>query len=273
MANHVNRVNKDTVLCISLAARPSNHGVRFHNFLFAELELNYLYKAVAPVDITQSVEGIRGLGIRGAAVSMPFKQEVIELIDALDPSAERIHSVNTIVNDNGVLTGYNTDYSAVKSLLDSHDVDPSLKAAVKGSGGMANAVVAALADHGISGVIVARNAETGTALAKRYSWAYSEDVPAGSDLLVNVTPLGMLGPDADALAFTHQEIEEAQVVFDVVANPVETPLIKAARVAAKPTIDGGEVVALQAAEQFTLYTGVVPSDEQVQAAEDFSQQG
>lgn len=269
----VNKVNKDTTLCISLAARPSNHGVRFHNWLFAELELNYLYKAVAPVDIKQAVEGIRGLGIRGAAVSMPYKQEVIDLIDGLDPSAERIHSVNTIVNEDGVLTGYNTDYSAVKSLLASHEIDPGLKAAVKGSGGMANAVVAALADHGISGTIVARNAETGTALAERYGWDYAEDVPSDSELLVNVTPLGMFGSDADAMAFTHQEIENASVIFDVVANPVDTPLIKAARTATKATIDGGEVVALQAAEQFTLYTGVTPTDEQVQAAEDYSQLG
>lgn len=269
----VNRIDKDTTLCISLAARPSNHGVRFHNWLFAEHELNFLYKAVAPVDIVQAVAGIRGLGIRGAAVSMPYKQEVIELIDGLDPSAERIHAVNTIVNDDGVLTGYNTDYSAVKSLLASHEVSPGLKAAVKGSGGMANAVVAALADHGIEGTVVARNETTGSALADRYGWDYSPEVPSGSQLLVNVTPLGMAGADADVMAFTHQEIEEAEVIFDVVAHPVETPLIKTARAAAKPTIDGGEVVALQAAEQFTLYTGVVPTDEQVAAAEDFSQRG
>ena len=61
----VNYVDRDTVLCISLAARPSNHGVRFHNWLYDKLGLNYLYKAVAPTDIAQAVAGIRGLGIRG----------------------------------------------------------------------------------------------------------------------------------------------------------------------------------------------------------------
>ena len=70
----VNYVDRDTVLCISLAARPSNHGVRFHNWLYDKLGLNYLYKAVAPTDIAQAVAGIRGLGIRGAGVSMPYKQ-------------------------------------------------------------------------------------------------------------------------------------------------------------------------------------------------------
>jgi len=120
----VNYVDRDTVLCISLAARPSNHGVRFHNWLYDKLGLNYLYKAVAPTDIAQAVAGIRGLGIRGAGVSMPYKQAVIPLVDELHPSAARIEAVNTIVNTDGRLVGYNTDYVAVADLLREHEVDP-----------------------------------------------------------------------------------------------------------------------------------------------------
>lgn len=266
----VNYVDRETVLCISLAARPSNHGVRFHNWLYAELGLNYLYKAVAPADITAAVAGIRGLAIRGAAVSMPYKQDVIPLLDALDPSAERIGAVNTIVNTDGELVGYNTDYVAVAALLESHGVDPSLPVAVRGSGGMANAVVAALADHGMTGTVVARNHETGPALATRYGWDYSAEVPAEAKLLVNVTPLGMFGDREADQAFTDAEITAAEVVFDVVAYPVQTPLIRAAQRLGVPTINGGEVVALQAAEQFALYTGVTPTPEQVEAAEAFA---
>jgi len=267
----VNYVDRETTLCISLAARPSNHGVRFHNWLYAELGLNYLYKAVAPTDITAAVAGIRGLDIRGAGVSMPYKQDVIPLIDALDPSAERINAVNTIVNTDGELVGYNTDYVAVASLLRSHGVDPSLPVAVRGSGGMANAVVAALADHGMSGTVVARNAETGPALAERYGWDWSpEEVPAGARLLVNVTPLGMTGLAPEAQAFSDAEIAAADIIFDVVAYPVRTPLIAAAERLGRPSINGGEVVALQAAEQFALYTGVRPTPEQVEAAEAFA---
>jgi len=267
----VNYVDRETTLCISLAARPSNHGVRFHNWLYAELGLNYLYKAVAPTDITAAVAGIRGLDIRGAGVSMPYKQDVIPLIDALDPSAERINAVNTIVNTDGELVGYNTDYVAVASLLRSHGVDPSLPVAVRGSGGMANAVVAALADHGMSGTVVARNAETGPALAERYGWDWSpEEVPAGARLLVNVTPLGMTGLAPEAQAFSDAEITAADIIFDVVAYPVRTPLIAAAERLGRPSINGGEVVALQAAEQFALYTGVRPTPEQVEAAEAFA---
>ncbi|GAB3692697.1 shikimate 5-dehydrogenase [Corynebacterium nasicanis] len=266
----VNYVDRETALCISLAARPSNHGVRFHNWLYAELGLNYLYKAVAPTDITAAVAGIRGLGIRGAGVSMPYKQDVIPLIDALDPSAERINAVNTIVNTDGELVGYNTDYVAVASLLKSHGVDPALTVAVRGSGGMANAVVAALADHGHAGTIVARNADTGPALAELYGWEHSTEVPAGAQLLVNVTPLGMHGDAAEEQAFSDAEIAAASLVFDVVAYPVHTPLIRAAERLGVPTINGGEVIALQAAEQFALYTGVRPTPEQVAAAEDFA---
>lgn len=127
-------VDRDTVLCISLASRPSNHGVRFHNWLYQELGLNFLYQAIAPEDITAAIAGIRGLKIRGAGVSMPYKQEVIPLIDDLDPSAERINAVNTIVNNDGTLVGYNTDYIAVQQLLESHSVNTDLPVAVRGSG-------------------------------------------------------------------------------------------------------------------------------------------
>lgn len=266
----VNHVDRDTTLCISLAARPSNHGVRFHNWLYAELGLNFLYKAIAPADITAAVAGIRGLNIRGAGVSMPYKGDVIPLIDVLDPSAERIRSVNTIVNDDGHLTGYNTDYTAVINLLRAHDVDPDLHVALRGSGGMANAVIAALTDHGMRGTVVARNHTTGAALAQRYGWEYSAQVPEHAQVLVNVTPLGMNGPDEDVVAFDRDEIDRAEVIFDCVAFPVETPLIRLARSQGKKTIDGGEVAGLQAAEQFHLYTGVRPTDEQIIAAEEYA---
>ncbi|MDU0478327.1 shikimate 5-dehydrogenase [Staphylococcus chromogenes] len=268
----VNIIDRETQMCVSLAARPSNHGVRFHNWLYAELGLNYVYKSFAPTDITAAIAGMRGLGIRGAGVSMPFKQDVIALIDELDPSAARINSVNTIVNTDGHLKGYNTDYLAVASLLNSHRVDQNLKVAVKGSGGMANAVVAAIADYGMSGTVVARNHNTGAALAQQYGWAYSTEVPNDAELLVNVTPLGMKGADEDVQAFSDEEINRAQVVFDVVAYPVQTPLIQAAQRLGKPVITGGEVIALQAAEQFVLYTGIRPTDAQVVAAEEYSQQ-
>lgn len=269
----VNIVDRDTTLCISLAARPSNHGVRFQNWLFAELGLNFLYKAVAPTDITAAIAGIRGLAIRGAGVSMPYKADVIPLLDEIDPSASRIDAVNTIVNNDGNLTGYNTDYIAVQKLLATHQVDPTLNVALRGSGGMGKAVLAALTDYGLTGTIVARNHVAGTALAQKYGWQYSTTVPSDATMLVNVTPLGMRGADEDVQAFLDEEIARAQVVFDVVADPVATPLIQAAQRQNKAIITGGEVIALQAAEQFELYTGIRPTAEQVAAAEAYAQTG
>ena len=108
-------LSKDTRLCISLAGRPSNIGTRFHNYLYDELGLDFIYKAFTTTDIVAAIGGVRALGIRGCSVSMPFKEDVIALVDQVEPSARAIHSVNTIVNDDGRLTASNTDYIAVQT--------------------------------------------------------------------------------------------------------------------------------------------------------------
>ncbi len=117
-------LNKDTRLCISLAARPSNIGTRFHNYLYELLGLDFIYKAFTTTDIVAAIGGVRALGIRGCSVSMPFKQDVIALVDHVEESARAINAVNTIVNDDGALTASNTDYIAVQRLIDEHGLDP-----------------------------------------------------------------------------------------------------------------------------------------------------
>lgn len=267
-------LNKDMTVCISLAARPSNIGTRFHNYLYEELGLNYIYKAFTTSDLPSAIAGLRGLGIRGCAISMPFKEDVIPLVDHLDPSAKAIDSVNTIVNDDGVLTAYNTDYLAIERLLREYAIPTTYSVLVKGSGGMAKAVVAALRDSGFTRVtVVARNERTGRALADLYGFAWQQQVgESRADLVLNVTPMGMTGADADVVAFPQSSIDAALVVFDVVASPSDTPLIVAARRVGKPVITGADVVALQAEEQFVLYTGIRPTPEQVRAAGEFSRQ-
>jgi shikimate dehydrogenase len=106
----VRPITKDTVLCMSLSGRPSNVGTRFHNFLYAELDLDFVYKAFTTTDLAAAIAGIRALGIRGCGVSMPYKEACIELVDEVDGSAVAIGSVNTIVNTDGRLRAYNTDY-------------------------------------------------------------------------------------------------------------------------------------------------------------------
>ena len=265
-------LNKDMSLCISLAARPSNIGTRFHNVLYDELGLNFIYKAFSTDDIEGALAGVRALGIRGCSVSMPFKEAVIPLVDTMETSAAAIESVNTIVNDGGRLTASNTDYEAVATLLDRHAVDRSLPVLVHGSGGMAKAVVAAFRGSGFDDLtVLARNAEAGHALADKYGYRAVTESPApGHAVLVNVTPLGMQGADGEALSFSRDHVDNAQVVFDVVALPPETPLVRAARAASVPVITGAEVIALQAARQFERYTGVSLTADQVERASAFS---
>lgn len=270
---HARALTKDTEVCISLAGRPSNIGTRFHNYLYAELGLDFVYKAFTTDDLPGAMAGVRALNIRGCGVSMPFKEAVIALVDSLDDSAAAIDSVNTVVNTGGHLRAYNTDYLAVAHLLRERRVPTGASVAVRGSGGMAQAVVAALHDGGFGDVIVvARNPESGPALARRYGaeWrpALSGEHP---DVLVNATPIGMAGgPEAGELPFEDAVLRTAEVAFDVVALPVETPFVRRARELDLPVITGAEVIALQAAEQFALYTGVRPSEDLVQRASEYS---
>ncbi|EJL33665.1 shikimate 5-dehydrogenase [Novosphingobium sp. AP12] len=265
-------IGRDTRLCMSLSARPGNAGSRLHNWLYDHYGLDYVYKSFSTTDLAAAVGGIRALAIRGCAISMPFKEAVIPMLDALEGSARAIDSVNTIVNDDGVLTGYNTDYVAVRDIVTRRGIDPATPFLLRGSGGMAKAVVAALRDLGFrQGTIVARNRENGPALAAQYGFEWLAEMPArGAAMLVNVTPLGMEGPQAEALAFSPEQVAACEIAFDVVAQPANTPFVRAAREAGKTVISGAEVIVLQAIEQFVLYTGLQPDAEAVAQAASFA---
>ncbi|MDP2147836.1 MAG: shikimate 5-dehydrogenase, partial [Pseudomonas sp.] len=147
--------------------------------------------------------------------------------------------------------------------------------ALYGSGGMAKAVASALRDGGYAnGVIVARNETAGRALAQNLGYQWQATLgEARPQMLVNVTPIGMTGgAQAQDLAFEADAIDAADTVFDVVAIPAETPLIVRGRAQGKRVITGLEVIAIQALEQFVLYTGIRPTDEQFQKAVDFARQ-
>lgn len=265
--------NKDTRLCISLSGRPGNFGLRFHNHLYEQLGLNFYYKAFTTQDLPGAVTGIRALGIRGCGVSMPFKEACIALVDEMDASAKAIDSINTLVNTDGHLKAYNTDYIAIAQLLERHNISQDTTFALHGSGGMAKAVASALRDGGYKhGVIVARNQASGSALARHCGYEWQAQLgSARPQMLINVTPIGMSGgAEADDLAFEEDAINQATVIFDVVAIPSETPLIVRGRALGKQVITGLEVIAIQAFEQFVLYTGVRPTPEQFRAAVAFA---
>jgi shikimate dehydrogenase len=267
----MNVIDRDTVMCISLAARPGNHGNRFHNYLYSDLGLNYIYKSFSSSDIRATIAGARSLGIRGISVSMPYKESCIPFLDSIDPSAEAIQSVNTIVNDDGGLTGYNTDYIAVRSLLKGIRSDQDF--ALRGSGGMAMAALAALAHSGFrDGVVIARSRQRGTSLAERYGMRWAQDLgDARPAFLINATPIGMAGgPEVDELPFPRSAVSSASLVMDAVFRPARTPFVKIAEDGDATVITGDSIMLLQALEQFVLYTGVRPTTEQVRRAEEYA---
>ena len=138
---------------------------------------------------------------------------------------------------------------------------------------MAKAVVASFKQAGFANLTVtARNLDTGSALAKKYGYAFDPAAAEnpGFDVLVNVTPIGMTGANETELSFSKQMIASATAVFDVVAFPSETPLIVEAKAQSKKVIAGSEVSALQAAKQFERYTGHKITPEQIARAAEFS---
>ncbi|AOF53054.1 shikimate 5-dehydrogenase [Rodentibacter caecimuris] len=266
-------INKDTQLCMSLSGRPGNFGTRFHNYLYEKLGLNFIYKAFTTQDIEHAVKGVRVLGIRGCAVSMPFKESCMPFVDEIHPSAQAIESVNTIVNDNGVLRAYNTDYIAIVKLIEKYRLDKNSTVMVHGSGGMAKAVVAAFKNSGFDNLkVYARNEKTGQYLAALYGYEYVNSLEnQQADILINVTPIGMQGGKEEKdLAFPNTMITQAKTAFDVVAIPAETPFIQFAESLGKQIISGAEVIVLQAVEQFELYTHQRPNDELVAEAAAFA---
>ena len=267
------RINKDTKLCMSLASRPGNFGTRLHNFLYAAMGLNFLYKSFTTTDLKSAIAGIRALAIRGCAISMPFKEEVMQYLDHIDPSAARISAVNTIVNDDGVLTGFNTDYTAIQKIVIERRVPLSACICVFGSGGMAKAIVSALDDVGCRAVtIVARNARTGGSLAEKYGYRWLSEIPQANRyaILINASPVGMF-PDTQGCPFSEKHIADAQLVIDAVANPVQTRLIRAAAKIEEAFVTGFDITVIQSIEQFHMYTGTLPDDATLQAARDFVQ--
>jgi shikimate dehydrogenase len=265
-------LNRDTTLCISLSARPSHFGTRFHNFLFQHYNLNFIYKAFSTTDLKAALGGIRALGIRGSAISMPFKEQCIPLLDEVEPFAAQIGAVNTIVNQEGRLKGYNTDYLAVRELLKAGSVPASSTFLLYGSGGMAKAVLSALKGLNFqSGTLVSRNERTGRSLAEMFSLKWAAQVDNSAELLINASPVGMLGgPESENSPFSREMVLRANLIFDVVAMPPRTPLIQLAEHEGKQTICGADVIELQAAEQFFLYTGIRPDKGLVRKAAAFA---
>ena len=111
-------INKDTDIYCSFSSNPGNSGCTYFNSIFKEKNINAIYKSFYSNNILDSLKAVKSLGIKGFAVSMPFKVEIVQYLEDLDSTALSVGAVNTILNNDGHLTGYNTDYLAAKEVLD-----------------------------------------------------------------------------------------------------------------------------------------------------------
>ena len=244
-----------------------------HRAGYEALGLSYVYApfAVESADLRAALDGMRALGIRGLGVSMPFKIEVLPLLDSIDPQALRIGAVNTIVNDAGALRGHNTDATgAVRALEEIREL-AGARCLVLGAGGAARAVVNGIADRGGHVSIANRDEAKARALAQSVGasvvdWASLTREARRFEIVVNATSVGMDvgGPTESPL--DEQSIGPGQVVMDIVYKPIETALVKATRRAGATPVHGGRMLLHQAARQFELYTGRTAPLEAMDAA-------
>ena len=256
-------------LCISVAEKPGKFGITVHNAGYRALGLNFMYKTFAINDIKGVIIGVRSLGIRGCSVSMPFKEKVIPFLDRLDPLAKKIGAVNTIVNDNGQLIGYNTDVIAVEKSLKPLQIKNDKDIIIFGAGGVSRAILVALKNLKLKNITVAnRTTRKGERLAKEFNvnfiqWSKRENVKA--DVIINATSIGMI-PNIFSSPISNNKIKNSQIVMDVVATPPKTKLIKIANKQGKITVDGLKLSLYQAFTQFKLYTGRNPPIQVMQKA-------
>ncbi|MFH0815000.1 MAG: shikimate dehydrogenase [Candidatus Falkowbacteria bacterium] len=253
------KIDRDTICCVSIAERPGNLGAAIFNAAFQELNLNYVYKpfCVFAKDLQKAINGMRAFGIRGCGVSMPHKSTVMQYLDKIDEAAKRIGAVNTIVNDDGVLSGYNTDYVGFKRALAESYAVCRKKAFIIGAGGAARAIIVALKDGGAAEIYLTnRDEQKGLDLAKEFSlhyYPFDKRAELSADILVNATPVGM-APNAEELIIDKQVLVHYHACMDVVVSPRKTGLILAAEAAGKIAIHGVKMALYQGLSQYELYT-------------------
>lgn len=261
-----------------LLGSPVSHSISplMHNEAFRQLGVNYIYLAfdVKTDKLQTAVEGLRSLNVRGFNLTMPNKNEMCKLCDRLSPAAKISKAVNTVVNDNGILTGYTTDgIGYMQSLKEAGHNVIGKKMTLLGAGGAATAILVQAALDGVKEISVFNNRSSSflhmekvieelktVSDCKVRLYDYSDEKILKreiyeSALLTNGTSVGM-APHTDASIITdcsmfHKDL----IVSDVIYNPRETKLLQMARNFGCPTLNGLYMLLFQGAEAFKLWTG------------------
>ncbi|MGD0072051.1 MAG: shikimate dehydrogenase [Candidatus Bathyarchaeia archaeon] len=241
-----------------------------HNAAFKALKLDFAFLAfkVKAADVEKAVSGMRALGIHGLNVTMPHKSAVINYLDEVDQAAKAIGSVNTILNKDGRLFGFNTDGVGALQALRENGVEPrGKKVLLLGAGGAARAIAYTLAREADELVILNRTAKQAAELANLLKQTFDRKVVADalspnaikdtlqdSDLLINATSVGMK-PNANKTPVAFEWLRPDLAVMDIVYNPVETKLAKDAKAAGAKVVSGFEMLIYQGAASFEIWTG------------------
>jgi len=241
-----------------------------HNAAFEALKLDYVFLAfrVKPAEVEDAVNGMRALNIRGLNVTMPHKSTVIKHLDRVDLSAQIINSVNTVLNKENLLFGFNTDGVGALKALKENGVEPKgRKVLLLGAGGAARAIAYTMAKEADELAVLNRTVKQAQALAKLLEKSFNKKISTGSlspsdiqsnlqdsDILINATSVGMK-PKAEESPVPPKLLRSNLAVMDIVYNPLETKLAKDAKAAGARVVSGVEMLIYQGAASFELWTG------------------
>ena len=235
------------------------------NTAFRRETVNAVYLALQATKINDLLKLVHDIPIQGLSVTMPLKQEILPHLEKTDPLSAKIGACNTVLRaQDGKLYGFNTDVAGITGPLEKRISLRDAKILVLGAGGAARAAVFGLRDKGAEVFILNRTAETAQKLARQASAkTIKKEALAKTtfDAIVNATPIGMAG-------IKGQQILEAKdlntkLVFDLVYNPLETPLLRLARQKGIPIITGIEMFVQQGARQFEIFTGKPAPEEEM----------
>jgi shikimate dehydrogenase len=254
------KIGARTKVC-GLIGNPVAHTMSpaMQNAAFEELGLDFVYLAFKVADVGGAVKGMRALGIRGFGVTVPHKVEVMKYLDEIDPVAHEIGAVNTVVNDDGYLSGYNTDWEGLVRALEPHASIENQQVVILGAGGAARAAAFAIRQRGGQVTILNRTVQKAQSLAEEVGGiggplSRVESI-SEADVVINATSVGM-HPHVDDTIVEAQHLRPHQVVMDIVYNPLRTRFLREAEERGCVVIPGCEMLVLQGIVQFELWTEV-----------------
>ena len=251
-------INAHTEL-YGIIGNPVRHSLSpvIHNGAFRRMGLNAVYLAFEVNRLKEAMSGIRGLGVRGLSVTLPFKTRILPYLDHIEDVAGKIRAVNTLSVEGENLVGYNTDWcGALEALEEKVDLNGK-KVILLGAGGAARAIGFGLKEKGCRVAIFNRSVGRAKLLAKELGCGYhplSSFKEMDGDLLVNATSVGMHPLDAES-PVPKEVLRKEMVVMDIVYWPLKTRLLREAEERGCRTIDGLEMLARQGTAQLEIWTG------------------